>query len=81
MCVLLLVILSKFFPVSKDLLDDWLGNDPSDLLTFVPLEWNIGIELSNYEIYLFTNRYNWVDVAPKGVENSELLLLLSSYSY
>ncbi len=56
-----------------DLLDDWLGDEPNDLLTFVPLNWNITIDLTRYEIFLFTNRYNWIDVAMDAAENSTLL--------
>lgn len=56
-------------PLVAALLDDWLGEDPADLLNFVPYNWRINIDLLNYEIFLFTNRYNWVDIAPDGVEN------------
>ncbi len=70
-----------------DLLDDWLGDEPNDLLTFVPLNWNISIDLTRYEIFLFTNRYNWIDVAMDAAENSTLLslkaclLLIPSWLY
>ena len=43
-------------------LDDWQGEEPSDLLHFVPIDWKVTINLCQYEIFLFTNRYNWVDV-------------------
>ena len=43
------------------LLDDWLGSDDSDLLYFIPLDWTITVAFSDYEIYLFTSRYNWLD--------------------
>ncbi len=59
--------------IPTDLLDDWLGDEPNDLLTFVPLNWNISIDLTRYEIFLFTNRYNWIDVAMDAAENSTLL--------
>lgn len=56
---------------TTDLLDDWLGSDPTDLLTFVPIDWRITVDLTRYEIFLFTNRYNWVDISMNGTENSE----------
>ena len=62
-----------------DLLDDWLGDEPNDLLTFVPLNWNISIDLTRYEIFLFTNRYNWIDVAMDAAENSTLLCLKACF--
>ena len=58
--------------VCSALLDDWLGDEEADLLNFVPYNWRINVDLLNYEIFLFTNRYNWVDIAPDGIENSEL---------
>lgn len=54
------------------LLDDWVGKEPNDLLDFVPVDWTIDIELTQYEIFLFTNLYNWVDVVRGGVENTRL---------
>ena len=54
------------------LLDDWLGDDEADLLNFVPYDWRIHVDLLDYEIFLFTNRYNWIDIAPEGIENSQL---------
>ena len=50
-------------------LDDWVGKDPSDLLHFYPIDWNIAINLHQYEMFIFTNRYNWVDI--DNTENSE----------
>ena len=50
-------------------LDDWLGEELSDLLHFYPIDWKIAVNLCQYEIFLFTNRYNWVDI--DGTENSE----------
>lgn len=47
---------------SLALLDDWLGSDDADLLNFVPLDWTITTALSDYEIFLFTSRYNWLDM-------------------
>lgn len=57
------------------LIDDWLGSDGADLLHFVPIEWTVTLSLSDYEIYMFTSRYNWLD--KDGFENSELMLLTS----
>ena len=57
--------------VTAALLDDWLGDEEADLLNFVPYNWRIHVDLLNYEIFLFTNRYNWVDIAPEGIENSQ----------
>ena len=54
------------------LLDDWVGEEPNDLLSFVPVDWTINIDLSQYEIFLFTNRYNWLDLLEGGVENTRL---------
>ena len=53
------------------LIDDWLGNDPPDLLEFVPVDWNVGVDLSDYEIYLYTASYNWIDITIEGKENCE----------
>ena len=52
------------------LLDDWVGTEPNDLLNFVPVDWSIDVDLANYEIFLFTNRYNWLDL--QDVENMRL---------
>ena len=65
------VCMTLYHAHTTDLLDDWLGSDPTDLLTFVPIDWKITIDLTRYEIFLFTNRYNWVDIAMNGTENSE----------
>lgn len=54
------------------LLDDWLGSEPNDLYNFVPVNWIISLDLSAYEIFLFTNRYNWLDLVGPGVENTQL---------
>ena len=54
------------------LLDDWVGNEPNDLLDFVPVDWTIDIALKQYEIFLLVNRYNWLDLLPGGVENTKL---------
>lgn len=54
------------------LVDDWLGKDKADLLHFVPIEWTITLSLLDYEIYMFTSRYNWLD--KDGLENSEVVL-------
>ena len=52
-------------------LDDWVSSEPADLLHFVPYDWTVDVELSQYEIYLFTNRFNWIDIAKGGPENCE----------
>ncbi len=52
------------------LLDDWVGTEPNDLVNFVPVDWTVDIDLTHYEIFLFTNRYNWLDLA--DVENTRL---------
>ena len=49
-----------------------MGDEHNDLLSFVPMDWAIDIDLSQYEIFLFTNRYNWLDLIDGGVENSKL---------
>ena len=54
------------------LLDDWVGNEPNDLVNFVPVDWSIDIALAHYEIFLFTNRYNWLDVLRDDMENARL---------
>ncbi len=56
----------------KGLLDDWVGNEPNDLLDFVAVDWKVGVELEQYEIFLMTNRYNWLDLSSGGVENTRL---------
>lgn len=54
------------------LLDDWVGTEPNDLLNFVPVDWTIDIDLAQYEIFLFTNRYNWLDLLEGDSENTRL---------
>lgn len=54
------------------LLDDWVGTEANDLLNFVPVDWTIDIDLAQYEIFLFTNRYNWLDLLEGDVENTRL---------
>lgn len=65
-------LLFSYVDFFNALIDDWVGNDPPDLINFVPLNWNIGIDVHNYEIYLFTTRYNWVDVSPDGRDNGKM---------
>ena len=55
------------------LVDDWIGPDHPDLVEFVAVDWSIAVELSSYEVFVFTNRYNWVDNAPDGRENSKYM--------
>ena len=47
----------------------YIPEELSDLLHFYPIDWKIAVNLCQYEIFLFTNRYNWVDI--DGTENSE----------
>lgn len=58
---------------SVDFLDDWVGTEPNDILNFVPIDWKIGADLENYEIYFFTNRYNWIDEGKDSLEDCENL--------
>ena len=58
--------------MSTALLDDWVGDEPNDLLNFTPVNWTIGIDLTQYEIFLFTNRYNWLDLLEAGMETTKL---------
>ncbi len=53
-------------------MDDWVGEEANDLLSFTPVDWTIDIDLAQYEIFLFTNRYNWLDVLGGGAENTKL---------
>ena len=48
-------------PSSIALIDDWMGSERNDLLHFVPVDWTITAVLSNYEIFMYTSRYNWLD--------------------
>lgn len=54
-------ILFPYIDFFNELLDDWVQSDTIDILDFVPFQWHIGVEMSEYEIFLFTNRYNWID--------------------
>ena len=54
-------ILFPYVDFFNELLDDWMKSDTIDILEFVPFHWNIGVDMSDYEIFLFTNRYNWID--------------------
>jgi hypothetical protein len=63
-------ILFSYVDFVNALIDDWLGTGTADLLHFVPVDWSITASLSDYEIYLFTSRYNWLDRDNK--ENSQL---------
>lgn len=54
------------------LLDDWVASERNDLLNFVPVDWTVDIDLTHYEIFLFTNRYNWLDLRQGDVENTRL---------
>ena len=62
-------ILFQYIDFFNALIDDWLGNDPPDILEFIPVDWNVGIDMSNYEIYLHTSPYNWIDITTEGKEN------------
>lgn len=64
-------ILFSYVDFFNELLDDWIGNDTIDIVDFVPLDWKIGIDFCDYEIFLYTNRYNWIDTALSGVENGQ----------
>lgn len=54
------------------LLDDWVGSEPNDLVNFVPYDWTIDIHLTQYEIFLFTNQCNWLDLLKGDMENTRL---------
>lgn len=60
-------------PFSVDFLDDWVGTEQNDILNFVPIDWKIGADLDSYEIYFFTNRYNWIDEGKDSLEDCENL--------
>ena len=64
-------ILFQYIDFFNALIDDWLGDNPPDLLEFVPVDWNIGIDIREYEIYLHTSPYNWIDITTEGKENCE----------
>ena len=57
-----------------DLLDDWNTGPPSDLMTFVPVQWQVAVQLSCYEVFLYTNHYNWMDVS--GMARNENCMCL-----
>ncbi|XP_019853101.1 PREDICTED: uncharacterized protein KIAA1109-like isoform X3 [Amphimedon queenslandica] len=63
-------ILFPYIDFFNELLDDWVQSDTIDILDFVPFQWHIGVEMSEYEIFLFTNRYNWIDT--DEVENERI---------
>lgn len=71
MCSFVFINFFVCFVVSLALLDDWFGNEPPDLLQFVPIDWRVGIDLTRYEIFLHTSRYNWLDLSKVNSENSE----------
>ncbi|XP_065883206.1 bridge-like lipid transfer protein family member 1 [Dysidea avara] len=56
-------ILFPYIDFIGDLLDDWNTGPPSDLMTFVPVQWQVAVQLSCYEVFLYTNHYNWMDVS------------------
>lgn len=66
-------ILFSYVDFFNELLDDWVGSDILDILDFVPLEWHIGVDMSDYEIFLYTNRYNWIDNSLGGIENGNFI--------
>ena len=49
-----------------------MGEEPSDLLDQVPVDWTVSVDLEQYEIFLLANRYNWLDLSSGGVENTRL---------
>ena len=53
------------------LLTDWWGHDPADFCSFVPIEWTVQVDLSSYEVFVVTNRFNWIDISPGQSENSK----------
>lgn len=68
--------LFQYIDFFNALVDDWVGAEPPDLLEFVPVDWNVGIDMSNYEIYLHTSRYNWIDITTEGKENCKYVCAL-----
>ena len=71
----------EFFLVTLGvaLLDDWIGPDQSDLSEFVAVDWKIAIDLINFEVFVITNRYNWVDIAADGRENGKYCRIFSKF--
>ncbi|CAJ0955025.1 unnamed protein product, partial [Mesorhabditis belari] len=60
----------RFF---NDLINDWIGDEPSDLTRFVPYTVSFDVYVpDNFEVILWLNEGNWVDtqvgVQPEGVE-------------
>jgi hypothetical protein len=65
-------ILFEYIDFFNEFVDDWARSDSVDLVDFLPLNWNIGVDFENYEVYLFTNIYNWIDTSPDSIENGRL---------
>lgn len=64
-------ILFPYVDFFNEFLDDWVGTETPDLIDFTPLDWSIGVDMQDYEIYLFTNRYNWLDISQGELENGK----------
>jgi len=62
-CVCMCVCVYRCLMCIAELLDDWNKGPRPELMTFVPVQWQVAVQLSCYEVFLYTNHYNWVDVA------------------
>ncbi|XGW26571.1 hypothetical protein V3C99_007295 [Haemonchus contortus] len=65
----------------SDLINEFLGDTPADLVTFVPYTVSIDFDVSDsFEAILLLNESNWVDPSEKNPENVEASIVGSHFN-
>lgn len=62
--------------IFTDLIDDWMGEEPSDIAKFIPFTVNNRVRVvDGFEVIMLLNECNWVDVSDKNSENVEAAIV------
>uniref|UniRef100_A0A914VDP2 Bridge-like lipid transfer protein family member 1 N-terminal domain-containing protein n=1 Tax=Plectus sambesii TaxID=2011161 RepID=A0A914VDP2_9BILA len=47
----------------QDLFNEWAGEDPPDMCTFIPWTWKFSFVVQDFEVILAMNDQNWIDTS------------------
>ncbi|CTQ86404.1 Bridge-like lipid transfer protein family member 1 C-terminal domain-containing protein [Caenorhabditis elegans] len=65
-----------------DLINDWIGDDPSDISKFVPFRVHNRMKVvDGFEVIMLLNESNWVDTADMNAENVEVAIVGEKLSF
>ncbi|KAF1770324.1 hypothetical protein GCK72_002142 [Caenorhabditis remanei] len=65
-----------------DLINDWIGDEPSDISKFVPFRVHNHMRVvDSFEVILLLNESNWVDTSDMNAENVEVAIVGEKLSF